>query len=119
MRGSRARTAFTAIESAFRWWSRFCELPALVECWIGVDQDGDRRVVRLAGRLGEVQVPDLLSACADPAPLHLDLTDLVSVDAAGLEALRRVHARGVVLVGVPGYIQLQLDSAAKARARGR
>ena len=46
--------------------------------------------------------------------LELDLTDLVSADAAGIEALQRIRAQGATLVGAPGYIQLKLDSAAGA-----
>jgi ABC-type transporter Mla MlaB component len=83
---------------------------AVVDCWIGVAQENDQRVVRLAGRLAEAQVPELLQACAGSHALQLDLTDLVSADAAGLEALQRVRARGAMLIGVPGYIQLKLDS---------
>jgi hypothetical protein len=84
-----------------------------VDCWIGVARNEERRIVRLAGRLGERQVPELLAACADAGVLELDLSDLVSADAAGLEVLKRVQARGATLVGVPGYIQLKLDSPAR------
>jgi len=87
--------------------------PAVVDCWIGVVQEKDQRIVRLAGRLAEAQVPELLQACAGSYALQLDLTDLVSADATGLEALKRVRARGAVFVGVPGYIQLKLDSAVR------
>jgi anti-anti-sigma regulatory factor len=86
-----------------------------VECWIGIEQEEGRRIVRLAGRLGEAQVPEMLKACAQPGPLLLDLSDLLSVDAAGLEALQRVRARGATLAGVPGYIQLQLESTSRMR----
>jgi hypothetical protein len=89
-----------------------------VNCWIGVVQEDGRRVVHLAGRLGEEQVPDLLTACGEPGPLKLDLSDLVSVDAAGLDALHRVQARGATLVSVPEYIRLQLESASRTRVRG-
>jgi len=81
-----------------------------VDCWIGVVTDVDRRVVRLAGRLSAAQVPELLSACGGGGPLELDLTDLVSADVTGVEALQRVRAKGATLVGTPGYIQLKLDS---------
>jgi hypothetical protein len=84
---------------------------------MGIVQEEHRRVVRLAGRLGEAQVPELLLACAEADPLVLDLSDLVSADAAGLEALRRVETRGATFVGVPGYIQLQLLQS-RSRARG-
>jgi ABC-type transporter Mla MlaB component len=82
----------------------------IVDCWIGIDQDGDRRVLRLAGKLDAAQVPELLLACTRVGPLHVDLTDLVSIDAAGVEALQRVRAQGAILQGVPGYIRLKLDS---------
>jgi hypothetical protein len=83
-----------------------------VDCWIGVVQDLDKRVIRLAGRLGTAQVPELIRACSAPGPLQLDLTDLVSADAAGIETLQRARANGAILVGVPGYIQMKLDSPA-------
>jgi ABC-type transporter Mla MlaB component len=90
-----------------------------VECWIGVVDESDRRIVRLAGRLGEAQVPELLMACSEAARLELDLSDLLSADVAGLEALQRVQARGATFVGVPGYIQLQLGAPSRIRKRGR
>lgn len=81
-----------------------------MDCWIGVVEELDRRVVRLAGRLAFAQVPDLMRSCEGAAVLQLDLTDLVSADVAGIDALVRLRARGATLVGVPGYIQLKLDS---------
>ena len=79
----------------------------------------DRRVVRLAGRLGEAQVPELFMACGESRALRLHLSDLLSADAVGLEALQRVQARGATFVGVPGYIRLQLTSPSPTRKRGR
>jgi len=73
-------------------------------------QEIDRRLVRLAGRLSIAQVPELFEACAGASPLEVDLTDLVSADMAGIEALQRIRAGGATLVGVPGYIRLKLDS---------
>src|SRR6187402_1872152 len=87
---------------------------ASVECWIGVITEVDRRVVRVAGRLGVAHVPELLSACDGTGPLELNLTDLASADNAGIEALQRVRRKGAILVGTPGYIQLKIDSL-KAR----
>lgn len=83
-----------------------------VNCWIGVAEACDRRTVQLAGRLGEAQVPELLLACEGAQELTLDLTDLVSADAAGLDALRRIRLRGAAVVGASGYIQIKLDSCA-------
>jgi hypothetical protein len=89
-----------------------------VDCWIGVVQEVDRRVVRLAGQLSGAQVPELLEACAQSGRLDLDLSDLVSTDIAGIDALKRVRAAGATLIGVPGYIQLKLDSPVDRPARG-
>ena len=85
-----------------------------MECWIGVITEVDRRVVRVAGRLGVAHVPELLSACDGAGALELNLTDLASADNAGIEALQRVRRKGATLVGTPGYIQLKIDSL-KAR----
>jgi hypothetical protein len=74
-----------------------------------VSDDGQRRVVRLAGRFGEAQVPELLCACEGVGELTLDLAELVSADAVGLDALHRIRQRGARIVGASGYIQLKLD----------
>jgi ABC-type transporter Mla MlaB component len=87
-----------------------------VNCWIGVVQEDDRCLVRLAGQLRDAQVPELFLACETCKPrvegsaLQLDLTELVSADAAGIDALQRVRDRGATLVGASGYIQLKLDA---------
>jgi len=66
--------------------------------------------VRLAGRLSAAQVPELLEACAKALSVEIKLTDLISSDVAGIEALQGLRNRGVVLVDAPGYLQLKLDS---------
>lgn len=81
-----------------------------MDCWIGVVTEADRRIIRLAGRLSVAQVPELLTACGEHRRLELNLSDLVSADAAGIEALQRVRGKGANLVGTPGYIQLKLDT---------
>ena len=81
-----------------------------VDCWIGVVKEADRLVVKLAGRLSAAQVPELLTACADDeGALELDLSDLVSADAPGIEAVQLLRGKGARLVGVPGYIRLKLE----------
>ena len=70
-----------------------------MDCWIGVVQEIDRRVVRLAGQLSGAQVPELLEICAEADSLQVDLSDLVSADVAGIDALQRVRAAGANLVG--------------------
>ena len=56
------------------------------------------------------QLLELLNACAEAIPLQIELTDLVSADAAGIEALQRLRGQGASLVGAPGYLQMKLDS---------
>ena len=85
-----------------------------MDCWIQIVQEPDGRLVRLAGRLGSAQVPDLLQACAcGEGSVCVDLTDIVSADAMGIEALQRVRDKGATLIAVPEYIQLKLDSLAR------
>jgi len=48
---------------------------------------------------------------ADVSPAELDLTDLVSADPGGIEALRRIRDAGTSLVGAPGYIRLRIDAS--------
>ena len=86
-----------------------------MECWIGVATDGDRRVVRVAGRLSVAHVSELLSACGEERALEIDLSDLASADNAGIEALQRARNKGATLVGTPGYIQLKLDMLSARR----
>ena len=83
-----------------------------------VDQP-DRRLIRLAGRLADAQVPELLKAHAGAATVQLHLGDLISVDTVGLEALDGLRRAGAQLVEVPAYIQLKLDSLAAKRAPRR
>lgn len=85
-------------------------LERLVECRIEVVREDQHSIVRLAGRLAESHTGAFLEACAGAgsAPL-LDLTDLVSADAVGLDALLRVQAQGARLVGLPEYMRLKLE----------
>jgi hypothetical protein len=84
-------------------------LEIAVDCWIGVVQDTDRRVVQVAGRLSIVHVQELLTACGSGGSLALDLADLLSADTAGIEVIQQLQEQGAALVAVPGYIQLKLE----------
>lgn len=44
------------------------------------------------------------------SPLRVDLSELFSTDAVGLDALLRVRERGATFEGVPTYLQLTIDS---------
>ena len=85
-----------------------------MDCWIGVEHEGDRWLIRLAGRLSVHEVPDLLRVCGEHGedPVKVELSDLLSADAAGIDALRRVRSAGAKLTGTSAYIQLKLDSPA-------
>jgi hypothetical protein len=86
-----------------------------MECRISVVQAGGPRVVRVAGRLSEAQVPDLLRVyAADVGQLvQIDLTELVSADGVGLEALHRLRTAGARIVNAPRFIELALDTMSR------
>jgi ABC-type transporter Mla MlaB component len=78
-----------------------------------VVDDGSRRTLLLAGRLEREQASELVllydqTHGAD----RLDLTDLMSADAAGLDTLRMLRSRGAGLVGLTPYLALQMDAGA-------
>jgi hypothetical protein len=80
-----------------------------VECRIRVVQTTDGCTVYLAGRLGEAQVCELRRVCGEAAgPLQLDLTDLLSLDAIGVDMLRRLRDEGAAFVGVAEYLKQKL-----------
>jgi hypothetical protein len=85
-----------------------------VDCWIGVVEETDRRVVQVAGRLSIAHVQELLTACGSGGSLVLSLADLVAADAAGIDALQQLREQGATLVAVPGYIKLRLEPARPA-----
>lgn len=87
-----------------------------MHCRIEVRREHDRPVVRLAGRLGEAEVAALFEACTrtHEAPV-LELDDLVSADAMGLDALLRLQERGVELVGLPEYLRIKLADLVRDR----
>ena len=82
-----------------------------MECRIRVVQAAEGRTVYLAGRLGETQACELRRVCAEGSgPLQLDLTDLLSLDAVGVDVLRRLRDEGAVLVGAAEYLKHKLDA---------
>jgi hypothetical protein len=87
-----------------------------VLCRILTRRENNRLVVRLAGRLGEAQVPELLEVCEQSnGPPLLELDELLSADGIGMDALRRIEEQGAELVGMPQYIRLKLDVLARER----
>jgi hypothetical protein len=93
-----------------------------VDCRIDVVRGADGVLVRLAGRFRHAQVPDFIETCVVAgSPLRIDLSELLSADPVGLDALVRVREWGATLEGVPIYLQLTFDSLARTdqRALGR
>ena len=80
-----------------------------MECRIQVVHQADACTVYLAGCLKAEQVHELRRVCATTAgSIRLDLSDLLSVDAVGIDALRRLQHDGVELVGVAQYLRRSL-----------
>ena len=82
-----------------------------MECRIDVTDNAGNYVVRVAGRLTDAQVPDLLRVCAAHEPIHLDLAQLDSANGAGIEALQRLQKAGAEIVGATNFIRSLLDNS--------
>jgi anti-anti-sigma regulatory factor len=77
-----------------------------VECRIQVQQQAGGCTIHLAGRFNAAQVHELRGACAVATGfIRIDLTDLVSADAVGLDALQRLRIDGAEIVGVAPYLR--------------
>ena len=77
-----------------------------MECRIQVQQQAGGCTIHLAGRLNAAQVHELRTAFADATgPIRIDLTDLLSADAVGLDALQRLRSSGAEIVGVAQYLR--------------
>jgi hypothetical protein len=65
------------------------------------------RILRLEGRLGAGEVPEL-ERSAESGVEALDLGDLVSTDGDGLAALRRLRDRGTEIRNASHYLAILL-----------
>ena len=66
----------------------------------------DGCTIALAGHLRAEQVHELGRICAaGTGRIRIDLTDLLSADAVGIDALRRLRHAGAELVSVPHYLR--------------
>lgn len=83
--------------------------PPPVECRIQINAGPGRCIVHLAGHLNAAHVPELRRVC-DTATgrVRIDLTDLLSADAVGLDTLRRLRRAGAELVGIARYLRRSL-----------
>ena len=67
-------------------------------------------MVRVAGDLQAANVLTLQRACRSvEGELRLDLSGLRTADAAGIEAIEALRARGASIVGASTYIRLLLE----------
>lgn len=46
-------------------------------------------------------------------PLRIDVSELFSADAVGMDALLRVRERGATFEGMPIHLQMKMDSLAR------
>jgi hypothetical protein len=77
-----------------------------MQCRIQVEARSDGCTIYLAGHLKAEQVPELRRICAMGASgIRIDLADLLSADAVGVDALRRLGHEGVEFVGVAQYLR--------------
>lgn len=65
-------------------------------------------VLKLEGRLTGPSLAEFDRVCGEVlagSPLHLDLTDLLFVDEAGVEAIRRQKRRGATAAGCSPFLR--------------
>ena len=81
-----------------------------VEVRIDVTSEGPQTVVFIAGRLAGDPIVQLREVC-DPiaGAFALDLSDLLSADDAGINAIRTLGEKGAVVRGASPFIQMLLD----------
>jgi ABC-type transporter Mla MlaB component len=76
-----------------------------------VIDEGGRITLRLAGRLDLEQSSELVHLYDQAhGAVCLELSDLVSADAAGLDTLRMLRTRGAELLRLSPYLTLRLDA---------
>lgn len=89
-----------------------------MDCLLEIVDRPEHRLIRLVGRLTAAQVHELLEASrGGRRSVHLNLRDLISVDAVGLETLLDLRQDGARLLELPAYIRLKLDSLSSKRSR--
>ena len=77
-----------------------------MDCRIQVEARPETCTVYLAGHLKAEQVPELWRVCATASSrIRIDLTDLLSADPVGVDALRRLGLGGAEFVGVAQYLR--------------
>lgn len=81
---------------------------------ITTSKDDKATTIRVEGRLDTEALPDLQREVKlAGAPLRLDLSGLISADAAGIQQLRALSAKGAELRGASAYIRELLDATSR------
>lgn len=77
---------------------------------IDITSEGPQTVVSIAGRLAGDAIVQLREVC-DPieGAFALDLSNLLSADDAGIDAIRTLGEKGAVVRGASPFIQMLLD----------
>lgn len=65
--------------------------------------------MHVAGSLDQAHVEELLEACAHAARPIVELHDLRSVDAEGIDTLMRIQQQGARLVELPEHLRVALQ----------
>src|SRR4051794_1230954 len=84
-------------------------------CRIDVAEEHGGCTVHISGRLAKPGVADLLRVCTGHVgALRIDLTNMLSIDADGIDALRRLVENGAELLGVAEYLRHELRPQSRA-----
>jgi hypothetical protein len=79
-------------------------------------QSGVVTVVQIDGELFEPGVPELERVCRRiRGPLCLDLANLQSIDAEGVQSIRAFEVQGAALAGASPYVKKLLDRITSER----
>jgi UDP-N-acetyl-D-mannosaminuronic acid transferase (WecB/TagA/CpsF family) len=85
-----------------------------VLCRIESRRENGRLILHVAGHLVEANVSDLLQLCGQEAePPIVELDELISADAIGMDALMQLRERGAQLRSLPEYLRLKLANHAR------
>ena len=83
-----------------------------MEIRIDIESEGPVTVVHITGRLSRATVPRLRKTCDEiKGVFELELSNLRSVDAAGIDIIRTLGEKGAKIRGASPFIQLLLDDA--------
>ena len=81
---------------------------------------GTVTTIKIEGELLREGVSELDTACGSvDGPISLDLSDLATTDAEGMQALKKLLATGAQLLGASPYIKLLLESEDTTTSGGR